>query len=367
MKILHVITSLRAGGAERLVSGLLPFFRKDGIEVELAVFDGSPSHLMETLLESGIKIHIFGHGSRSMYNPVHIFRLRRLMQDFDIVHTHNTPAQFFAAVAAKKGQFMVTTEHSTDNRRRHLPLLRVVDRMMFRRYDAIVCCSNVVRKSLLAYLGQDFAGSSHVIENGIDLRRFSSDGSVVRDIDIVMVAAFRPPKDHITPLKALKFLPDNIAVSFAGDGVTRAAVEACVREMGLEHRVRFLGAVADVPGLLSKAKIALLSTNYEGFGLSCVEAMAAGTPLVASDVAAVREVCGDAAMLFPPADHVALADILRSLLESQAKRDERAEAGLMQAAKFDIGLAAVRYAGLYRGMTNGNRSGEPFPAKHTKS
>lgn len=350
MKILHVITSLRTGGAEKLVCDLLPIMRDYGHTVELAVFDGTPTHLLTTLKEQNIKVHILGKGLRSIYNPLNITRLRALSGGVDIVHSHNTSAQLFTALAAPAGVALVTTEHNTDNRRRRHSWMRPFDLRLYRCYDAIACCSEAVAASLLSYLGPDFAEKTMVIENGIDLDDFTTCDTVTKETDILMVAAFRPQKDHLTALRALTMLPSEVTLSFAGEGVTRPQVEAEVRRLGLENRVRFLGSVSDVPHRLHTAKIALLSTHYEGLSLSSIEAMASGTPLVASDVRGIREVCAGAALLFPNGDAKALAEILDRLLKNPDLRSETATRCRTRATRFDIRTTARSYLSLYESL-----------------
>lgn len=97
MKILHVITSLYTGGAEKLMVDLLPRMQKKGHQVELCIFDGTRTPFFVQLENSGIKIHWFRKGG-SVYNPLNVYRLWRLMcKGWDIVHTHNTAPQLFAA------------------------------------------------------------------------------------------------------------------------------------------------------------------------------------------------------------------------------------------------------------------------------
>lgn len=353
MKILHVITSLRTGGAEKLVCDMLPLMRDEGHTVEVAVFDGTPTHLLTSLKEHGISIHILGMGLKSAYNPLHINKLTLLMGGVNIVHSHNTSAQLFTALAAPSGTALVTTEHNTDNRRRHLPLLHHLDRRLYQRYDAIACCSEAVAASLRAYLGPEFNARTSIIENGIDLTAFAPTESETKDTDILMVAAFRPQKDHLTAMRALTLLPPEVTLSFAGDGATRPQIEAEVRRLGLENRVRFLGSVSDVPHRLHTAKIALLSTHYEGLSLSTIEAMASGTPLVASDVRGVREVCAGAALLFPDGDAEALASILADLLSDPALRRLTAARCRERARRFDIRSTTQAYLDLYTRLLTG--------------
>ena len=95
LKVLHVITSLRTGGAERLMVDLLPRLRERGLVVELAVLDGTQTDFYSALEALGIRIHVLGMGVRAMHSPCCIPALRRLMRQFDVIHTHNTPCQFF--------------------------------------------------------------------------------------------------------------------------------------------------------------------------------------------------------------------------------------------------------------------------------
>ena len=94
---------------------------------------------------------------------------------------------------------------------------------------------------------------------------------------------------------------------------------------GLDHpRVRLLGYVPDrdVPAILRAATVKVFPSKLEGFGLPLVEAMAAGTPVLAADTPVFREVGGDAVQFFPPDDPQTLAGLIRTALESPAFREE---------------------------------------------
>lgn len=355
-KILHVITSMRIGGAEKLVSQLLPRFRQSGADVHLAVFDGTDTPLLQTLANEGITLHILGHGYRSMYDPRHILRLQKLMrQGFDIVHTHNTTPQLFTAIARHpKGTHLVTTEHSTSNRRRNHSTLRSIDRRMYSRYERIICCSDPVEAALHVSLNNPKL-SQHIITipNGIDLTPYTGSPHTPcsGSANILMVAAFRNPKDHLTPLRALTLLPPTVTLTYAGDGATRPQAEKEAQALGVADRVTFLGNVSDIPALYRSADIALLSTRYEGLSLSVVEAMASGTPLIVSDVPGVREIVADGALSFPFADADALARLITLLTTDPALYTTTALRGLRRAQHFDITDTAKAYLNLY-GMLN---------------
>lgn len=357
MRILHIITSLRSGGAERLVVDLLPRFRAHGHEVELLLFDGTRTPLLESIEAEGIPASALGTGAFHMHDPLSLPRLKRFLRRrrFDIIHTHNTPCQLLAALASPEdGTVLVTTEHNTFNRRRDWRWFRSMDRWMYGRYTFIACVGEQTRINLLDVLGESFEDKTAVIANGIDFSRFAPARSVRYDKSardgkhiILMVAAFRPQKDHSTLLKAMAQLPEEYELWLAGEGETLAACEKLARSLSLGGRVRFLGARADVPELVAQAEVLVLSSHYEGMSLSSIEGMASGRPFIASDVEGLRDVVGGAGLLVPHEDANALAGSIRRVCEDAALYSSVLEACLSRAAGFDIDSTARAYEKVY--------------------
>ena len=97
MKILHVITSLYTGGAERIMVDLLPLLSDDcETEVELLLINGVETPFKKSIEERGIKVTALSC-TNDVYNTRNIFRIRRFLKEneFDIIHTHNTACQYF--------------------------------------------------------------------------------------------------------------------------------------------------------------------------------------------------------------------------------------------------------------------------------
>lgn len=342
MKVLQVITSLRIGGAERLALELVKGLRARGEECNLVIFDGTRTHLLDEAENFGIRPIILGSGSRAMYSPANIFTLRTLMQGYDIVHTHNFPAQLFTALGRKGNcPVLVTTEHNTTNRRRGRLAGRLVDKYMYARYACVICCGEGVRGEFVSRYPEIPAT---LIPNGIDLAPYLS-LPAPRGKNILMVSAFRPQKDHATALRALALLPRDVTLTFAGDGQTRTAAEQLCRELGLTDRVKFTGNVSDIPSLYADAAVALLSTHYEGFSLTTIEALASGRPLVASDVPGVRENVGDASILVPEGDAEAMANAIKAVIEGKISRN-----GREKAKEFDIRNTINQYIDNYKSL-----------------
>ena len=358
LKVLHVITSLRTGGAERLMVDLLPRLRERGLVVELAVLDGTQTDFYSALEALGIRIHVLGMGIRAMHSPRCIPALRRLMRQFDVIHTHNTPCQFFVAIASvgmKQAPKLVTTEHSTMNRRRNNFLFRLLDKWMYERYNKIIGVSDSTTLSLLNYLHG--LQQSITINNGIAVDAFLH-ATAAQDImeafgqnkRLVMSAAFRYPKDHETVIRALHLLPNNYHLLLAGDGERRTMVEDFVEKEQLSQRVHFLGNRKDVDAVLKAANIVVMSSRYEGLSLSSLEGLASGRPVVASDVPGLREIVGNAGILFPQGDAQALAKTILDLEENATLCQQTIEKGLQRARQYDISTMIEAYWQVYQNL-----------------
>ena len=358
MKILHIITSLRIGGAERMVSELLPRLLNRGHNVELLLFDGTQSSLYNNIEQVGVTIHTLGKGAMQMWNPLHVFRLCKFLhrERFDIVHTHNTPCQLLTALAAgKDAPMLVTTEHNTFNRRRNWRWYAAIDRWMYGRYDYMICVGEKVKENLMARLYKN-ADSLNiaVVPNGIDLKCFTDTvlhSSKKKDEHIIiMVAAFRKQKDQPTLLRAMQYLPDNYVLWLAGDGEQKKECEKLADSLGINHRVSFLGDRADVPQLLTTADTVVLSSHYEGMSLSCIEGMVSGKPFIASDVEGLHDIVAGAGLLFPHEDHKRLAELIQQVCENKEYSSEVAARCRERAMQYDIENTAIGYNKIYHNL-----------------
>ncbi len=366
MKILHFITSLRTGGAERLVTDLLPLFREAGHDTSLLLLDGTRTPLYEELEAAGIHIDRLSKGTAAMRNPFLVFSLKRYLKrhDFDIVHSHNTSCQLLAATAAGRLPVtLVTTEHNTTNRRRKWNWYKPVDRWMYRRYRQIICVGDETARTLIGHLGEEQAlPPVRVIRNGINLDRFRN-GRPDRQIaamsghKIMMVAAFRAQKDQATLIRALSLLPSSYRLLLAGGAETpedERSLQHCrdlVLKLGLEDRVHFLGVRSDVPEILAASDIVVLSSKYEGgTPLAAIEGMAAGKPLIASEAEGICGLVGDAAPLFPCGDEKELAKLIRRTCEDRDFARHICDRCRSRALEYDIRNTATAYLNTYESL-----------------
>ena len=351
MKILHVITSLRTGGAEKLMVDLLPRLRDLGNDVELILFDGTRTPFYVELENTGIKIHTLSLGV-NVYNPLNIFRLRKYLKKYDIVHTHNTACQYFvplAKIITRSKCKLITTEHNTTNRRRSIIGFKLIDKFIYRRYNHIISISQKATENLMNYIGQNF--SITTIVNGVDISIYNNlpkpNISYKHEIIISMIAGFRKQKDQDTLIKAISLLPDNYNLWLIGDGERREILENLVNTLGLTNRVKFWGIRSDIPKLLAKSHIVVLSSHWEGLSLSSIEGMASGRPFIASDVDGLREIVNENGILFPHRDEKTLAHEIKSLCENTERYKQITIACQAKAKQYDINIMAKKYNNIY--------------------
>lgn len=358
MRILHIITSLNIGGAEKLMVDLLPKLKAKGVDAELLLFVGNRTMFYEQLEKENVKIHVFSEKG-SVYNIIHVLKLYRFLKNnhFDIIHTHNTAPQIFAAIISVfRDLKLVTTEHNTDNRRRSMRWYRPIDVWMYGRYSRIISISDAADINLKQYLHViDDSDKFKIVYNGVDVSRFENalpnpEFQSSKKI-ISMVAGFRYQKDQDTLIKAFSLLPKNeYELWLVGDGERRRDLEAFAVSERVCDGVKFWGVRQDVPSILKSSDVIVMSSHFEGLSLSNIEGMSVGKPFVASDVDGLHEMTEGAGLLFKHGDYRELADIIMKLTEDKDLYNEVAERCLNRARQYDISRMVDGYISVYQNL-----------------
>lgn len=366
--VCQLLHSMRLGGAEVLAARIARNLR-DKYRFVFVCLDELGTLGMQ-LQSEGFSIQVLGRKPgvdwRSIRRLASILRQERV----DLIHAHQyTP--FFYGIAARllcRHPSVLFTEHG-----RHFPDYRrwkrvIANRLLLERRDNVVGVGGVVRQALIANEGFS-AETVGVIYNGIDLRPYTdgtTDRSTVRaewgvdadEIVILQVARFDYLKDHATALRMMKLLEPAVPrcrVVFVGDGTEMEKAREMVRELGLERRVSFLGMRTDVPRLWRGADICLLTSISEGIPLTLIEAMAAGVPIVATDVGGVSEVVenGVSGLLAPRGNAEALASAILQLARDTDLRLRLSRAGLSRAhAQFSEEQMHASYRDLFDAVRN---------------
>lgn len=362
MKILHIINSLATGGAEKLILETLPLYAAQGIVVDLLLLNGTKYPFLKEL-EDKKCCRIFSLGNSSVYHPKHIMKIMPYLKNYDLVHVHLFPAQYYVAIA-KMLSFtntkLIFTEHSTSNRRFENKIFKPIDKIIYNQYHKIIAITHKVARQVInhAALRKD---KITVIENGISLDKINTTSSAKKselrsdlhesDYIILQVSSFQEPKDQSTVIKSLVHLPDHFKVLLVGEGVQKEKCVNLATELRIQDRVFFLGVRMDVPQLLKTADIVVLSSKYEGLSLSSIEGMASGKPFIASNVPGLSEIVKGAGVLFPLGDAKKLAEEILLLATDQKHYDFITKQCLSRAEHYDISIMVQKHLDLYRELT----------------
>lgn len=374
---MQVIEKMETGGAQRLLADMLRVMAQmPGVELTLAVYQSLPDSVFERQVREmpGVRFVALGVGKTD--HLAAISRLRPLIKETDVCHVHLFPALYHCALASiGSGTRMVYTEHSTYNRRRNRRWLRPIERFIYGRYDVIACISNAVRINLATWLDSERISSRlRVVTNGVDLSRFSNvrPDSSIREMfgregtPVLMVSRFVESKDQPTLIRAIHSIPEkDIFAAFIGDGPNRKECERLAEELGVSERIVFLGEREDIDRYIAASEVGVQSSKWEGFGLTVVEMMAGGLPVIVSDVSGMADLVKDVGMTFPRGDFEALAERIKECVgikgggksgggisskdssKSQALREKLRSAEILRASHYDIAFTAQNYLDCY--------------------
>jgi len=227
----------------------------------------------------------------------------------------------------------------------------------------VLTVSEAARADILARYGPSPA-KVQAIHNGVDPGGPPPPGGWVHPEGpayMLFIGALEPRKNLEVSLRAfaafLRGGPDPSALYVLAGGERqpgcRQRLQALAGELGVAHAVRFAGYVDDegLAGLLRGARLLVAPSRAEGFNLPPLEAMAAGVPVVCSDIPVHRELFSPAAVLFPPGDPAALAREMRRLWPDARARDALAQAGTRLAARFSWEKTAREHWEVYAALT----------------
>jgi glycosyltransferase involved in cell wall biosynthesis len=308
---------------------------------------GEPSHTEGELLDPAVEVVRLPlrREIAPLLDTRSFIGLRRLLRRRVLIHTHMAKAGALGRLAARQLRPTPRTVHtfhghvldgyfSSPKQRAFIE----IERRLARETDMLIAVSEQVKESLLE-LGIGTEGQYRVIPLGFDLSSFlvesADEGSFRSSIGvdhstslIGVVGRLVPIKDHETLLCALQQVPD-VHLAIVGDGELRSRLEDVVRSTGLQQRVHFTGWWMDMAEVYRGLDLVVLSSRNEGSPVALIEALASGTPAVATDVGGVRSVVSDgiSGFLVPSRDPKALAEAIARLLSDPTRARRMGLAG----------------------------------------
>ncbi len=355
VKVLHIITRLINGGAQKNTLLTINGLKKEGYDARLAYgfTSGDEGELITAAESMGIDLYYIPQMKReiSPMNDIRAFlELYKLIkkEGFGIVHTHTSKAGILGRFSARLAGVPVIIHsphgHIFDPEANirgvskgifGIRFFVFLERLAARRTDKIITLTKLeIEQHLKAGVGE--REKFIAIYSGIEIEKFLSvgvnAGEKKRDLQIPSGVPVLGTVGRLDSVKGHKFLLDaipyikrasqGIKVLIIGDGPLRLDLENQAKRLGVEDNVLFLGMRDDVPELLNCIDVFVLPSLYEGMGRALVEAEAAGVPVVATQVGGVPEVVldGKTGILIPPKDPARLAEAVILLLKDKDKR-----------------------------------------------
>ena len=363
MRIVHLLTSLGMGGAERQALAIAERMRERGHSV--AVFTLRPQ--LDEEWSTSLPVFRLGMKKYPVSFVAATVRARRTLRDLspDLIHSHGFHANLFARLLGifLPGTAIVCTIHNVYEGGR----LRM---MAYRLSDGLCARTTAVSEAV----AQQFAAMRAVpqsrctvVRNAIDMdelvadtvRRAKTREELAANADFIWLAVGRlaPAKDYPTLLRAfvrICSVHPGAQLWIAGQGIASALAELedLAKRLGVEPRTRFLGLRRDLPALFDAADAFVLSSAWEGMPLAVGEAMAMQKPVVATDVGGVRELAGECARLVAARDSAALAEAMDAVMrEPEEVRQARGRAARMRIeTQFSVEARVEEWEEIYRSV-----------------
>lgn len=355
-KVLQLIETSGPGGAEKILVNLVGQLSKGRyhpivcLRKEGWLSDQLREHRFETLIvpqDGYINSRWFG-------------QLRGIIrvEQIDVIHAHEFAMNSYGSIlSGLTGVPVITTVHGKSYY--HEKWRRRIAYRLIARWSKMVAVSEDIRNFLITRVGIK-ADQVMTIRNGIDVNAYiapvDEDGAPEKERQeyvIGAVGSLYPVKGHTYLLKALAIVlkthPD-VVCKIAGQGHLLPRLQAEAADLGIGNQVAFLGLRDDIPQFLQSIDVFVLPSLSEGLPLSVLEAMAAGKPVIATNVGGVSEVVQDqrTGFLVPPKDPEAMANRILRVMADQAMAERLGRAGREKVERdFSLDTMTQQYEALY--------------------
>jgi glycosyltransferase involved in cell wall biosynthesis len=340
IQLLFLIQTFRTGGSERLTLDLCENLNRERFRCHVIAFvDGE---LQGAFRQAGAETLCMEKGRHDFFKLARKIYAYVRENGIQVVSAHHlTPYVLGVGGARLNGSKIYYTAHSCNEVDHLNRFWSGLGSFLMRFCEGAIGVSNDVSESIRAKFRVGPPRDLTII-NAVNTRRFDLNVNRARKKEelgirenekiIGSVGNLRRQKNYPILIRAFKTLDekmDHLRLVIVGEGARKEDLERLIRELKLEGKVLLTGGRADVPELLKIMDVYCLASLFEGLPLSLLEAMAAGIPVVGTDVKGTRDVIADGknGLLVPVNDPEKLAEALRTLLTQDARAEEIARNG----------------------------------------
>jgi glycosyltransferase involved in cell wall biosynthesis len=331
-KIIHLITTIEFGGAEKQLLILARNQVKQGLEVEVFYLKGKPE-LKSKFEDAGVKVNSF------LVDRPFIFQVtnfRKFIRNKEIpVHTHLPQAELIASLSCKRKKFIISRhnfEPFWPNKPRLISIL--LSRFVASRASGGIAISNAIKNYLLMAKEINIHFKVSVVYYGFDQNEevvpetnkiINDNLNSSKDYKLGTIGRLLPTKNYPTMLKAVAKIVEvypTVKFFIVGGGSSDQVLIKMCKDLKIENNVIWLGRTEYIREFFDKIDLFIFASKAEGFGLVLLEAMLANKPILAANNSAIPEVLGlNYKGLFSTNDYKLLSDKIIELMNNKVKSD----------------------------------------------
>lgn len=342
--VFHIVGGVGASGRSKVIFDIIGELKDEFRFTVVSITDS---------VECPDGIECVSLGKTKGFSFAAVWKLARCARrrNATVFHSHGRGALVYSVLAARLAgvRRIIHTVHRSDGDR--VARLKIIRRALLNNVSVITAVSDAAGKTFAC--ANEYRSRIITVYNGIDINRFGAEAESGAGPVIGMVANLSFDKDHETLLKGFAGILELYPVArlvVVGDGPRREYLENIALRLNIAQSVDFMGFCTDIPVVLSKFAVYVHSAHTEGFGIAILEAMAAGIPVVASNVGGIPEVVEDnvSGLLFERGDSEALRTaILKLLKDNKLKNNLILNARDRLLKKFSLERVCNEYRRIY--------------------
>lgn len=355
-RIAVILPSFAIGGTEHMVANLAKYINKQKYKLMvISLMNPTNTHIQKMIEESKVDILYAGKGSVPVWRVFTKIYSELVKFRPDLIHSNMYAFVYVVPYLLTHNVKLLHTIHNKPQNEFFDKYKKLIG-LLYRMNKAVpVAISHIVEKEMMEIY--PYIKRIECVYNPVEIDKFYIDPDRRKNEKIVyiFVARFMKQKNHALLLesfsKALEKVK-NIKLMLVGDGELRQDIEQQAAALGITKDVEFIGNVSNVNDYLAKANVFVMSSAYEGLPLSILEAMAAGLPIISTNVGGIADIVTNNGILTENGNSEELSDAIVKLAKDSELRNKLGKNSLENARQYDSHNFILQYQKLYDEYAN---------------